>query len=195
MASQAALESLAAATAARVGVPPALFAGLVQTESAWNPSARSAAGALGLAQVMPQMARAYGYRPEEMLVPEKGLDAGARILRDELSRFGSWELAAMAYNAGSPAVNRAIVKAKSKAPEAVSAALPAAETRAYWRKVIAWGAAYSGAITRAEASVRARTLDVSGAVSAWAKSQTGKASILMAVALVAAAALILAARR
>ena len=148
-----------------------------------------------MAQVMPGMARAYGYAPADMLTPQKGLEAGARILADELARFGSWELAAMAYNAGSPAVRRAIAKAKSKAPEAVSAALPAPETRAYWRKVLSWGAAYSGAITRLEASARAKTLDVSGAVSDWAKSQGGKATILMILALAIGAALVLMGRR
>ncbi len=42
--------------ARRTGVPPWVLAGLVRQESAWNPRARSAAGALGLAQVLPDVA-------------------------------------------------------------------------------------------------------------------------------------------
>ena len=44
------------AAARRTGVPPWVLAGLVRQESAWNPRARSAAGALGLAQVLPDVA-------------------------------------------------------------------------------------------------------------------------------------------
>ena len=38
------------------GVPAALFLGLVQQESGWNPSAVSAVGAQGMAQFMPTTA-------------------------------------------------------------------------------------------------------------------------------------------
>jgi hypothetical protein len=42
--------------ARRAGVPAWLLAGLVRQESAWNPRAHSAAGALGLAQLLPAVA-------------------------------------------------------------------------------------------------------------------------------------------
>jgi soluble lytic murein transglycosylase-like protein len=73
-------------------------------ESRMNPWARSAAGAVGLLQVMPETARALSVDGED---PAANIVAGARYLRQLLSRFGSVELALSAYNAGPTAVERA----------------------------------------------------------------------------------------
>lgn len=93
-----------AKTAARKhNVPENLFLRLVQQESAWNPTARSHKGALGLAQLMP--ATAQGLRVDPM-DPEQNLDGGARYLRQQFDEFRSWSLALAAYNAGPQAVKR-----------------------------------------------------------------------------------------
>lgn len=151
MSESPALIALAEAAADAAGVPRELFLGLVKRESDWNPNATSRAGALGLAQVMPIWASpAYsaaigmpGLTVEALRDPGTNLTAGARILADELRRFGLWELALMAYNAGAPEVLKAITAAGTKDPSAVSEKLPAAETRAYWQSVMNWARVYA----------------------------------------------------
>ena len=94
---------LAQAAAGANGVPAGLFLRLVEQESGWNPNAVSVKGALGLAQLMPDTARALGVDP---LDPVQNLDGGARYLRTQFETFGSWDLALAAYNAGPGAVTR-----------------------------------------------------------------------------------------
>ncbi len=94
---------LARAAATRHGVPEDLFLRLVTQESGWNPRAISRAGAIGLAQLMPDTARDLGVDPD---VPSQNLDGGARYLAAQYRTFGSWRLALAAYNAGPDAVER-----------------------------------------------------------------------------------------
>lgn len=89
--------------ARRHGVPENLFARLVQQESGWNARAESHKGAIGLAQLMPGTADYLGVNPRN---PAENLDGGARYLRQQYERFGSWRLALAAYNAGPEAVAR-----------------------------------------------------------------------------------------
>lgn len=84
---------------------PALLEALVWQESRWQPQARSRAGAMGLAQLMPGTARDLGVDPRD---PYANLAGGARYLRQQLDRFdGDIELALAAYNAGPGRVLRA----------------------------------------------------------------------------------------
>ena len=95
--------SAAKEAAARHGIPEDLFLRLVQQESGWNPNAKSHAGALGLAQLMPGTAAKLGVNPRD---PHQNLDGGARYLRMMYNRFRSWRLALAAYNAGPEAVEK-----------------------------------------------------------------------------------------
>lgn len=94
---------MARAAARRNDVPVDLFLRLVQQESAWNPNAVSSAGAIGLAQLMPQTARYLRVNPRD---PYQNLDGGARYLREQYETFRSWRLALAAYNAGPGAVQQ-----------------------------------------------------------------------------------------
>ena len=87
----------------RNGIPQALFLELISQESAWNRSAISSAGAIGLAQLMPGTAQDLRVDPHD---PVQNLEGGARYLRDQFLTFGTWELALAAYNAGPGAVQR-----------------------------------------------------------------------------------------
>ena len=91
----------AQAAAVRHGIPVDLFLRLVQQESGWNTTALSQAGAMGLAQLMPDTARLLGVDAAD---PVQNLDGGARYLRAQFDAFGDWRLALAAYNAGPGAV-------------------------------------------------------------------------------------------
>jgi len=92
---------VAKAAARKHGVPEDLFLRLVQQESGWNPVAVSTKGATGLAQLMPDTAKHLGVDANDA---EENLDGGARYLRMMFDKFGTWELALAAYNAGPGAV-------------------------------------------------------------------------------------------
>ena len=89
--------------AQRHSIPVALFLRLIQRESAWNPTARSHKGAIGLAQLMPETARLLAVDPMD---PRQNLEGGARYLRQQYERFRDWRLALAAYNAGPETVAR-----------------------------------------------------------------------------------------
>ncbi|PIB24676.1 lytic transglycosylase [Amylibacter kogurei] len=112
---------MAEAAARKHGIPVDLFNRLVQQESNWNPRAKSHAGAIGLAQLMPFTAKTLGVNPRD---PEQNLDGGARYLKQQYRKFGSWRLALAAYNAGPGAV------------EKYSGIPPYRETRNYVKKIM-----------------------------------------------------------
>ncbi|SLN34661.1 Soluble lytic murein transglycosylase precursor [Pseudoruegeria aquimaris] len=92
---------MAREAARKHAIPEDLFLRLVQQESGWNARAKSHKGALGLAQLMPATARSLRVDP---LNPKQNLEGGARYLKQQYDRFGSWRLALAAYNAGPEAV-------------------------------------------------------------------------------------------
>ena len=61
----------------------------------------SSAGAIGLAQLMPDTAVLLGVDPQDS---HANLDGGARYLAQQYRRFGNWPHALAAYNAGPEAV-------------------------------------------------------------------------------------------
>jgi hypothetical protein len=84
--------------AQRWNVGAALLAAQLYQESRFNPFARSPVGAQGIAQFMPDTARAYNLR--DPFDGEAAILAQAHLMHDLLARFGSVPLALAAYNAG-----------------------------------------------------------------------------------------------
>lgn len=80
-----------------------LYRANIEIESAYDPSATSSVGALGLGQLMPETAADLGVDPDDVA---QNLDGSARYLLAMLNRFGDEKLALAAYNAGPEAVAR-----------------------------------------------------------------------------------------
>ncbi len=106
-----AIKNLVRKIAREEGVDEVLFESLVAKESAFNPMARSAAGAMGLTQLMPGTAKELGV--ENPYDPEQNLRGGAKYLAQQIMKFGDARLALAAFNAGPGAV----IKAGNQVPD------------------------------------------------------------------------------
>lgn len=115
------------------GIPNEIAA-LVLVESAGLPAALSPKGARGIWQFMPDTARRYGLVVtadlDERTEVVKSTVAAARYLHDLYQRFGDWQLAFAAYNAGEQTVERAVARTRYSDFSRMDRALPE-ETRNY----------------------------------------------------------------
>ncbi|KPJ88676.1 MAG: hypothetical protein AMS18_13290 [Gemmatimonas sp. SG8_17] len=93
------------------GIPEDLVY-LAMIESGYSNTAVSRANAVGMWQFMAGTAPSYGLRVDEWVDerrdPFKATDAAARYLSEAKERFGSWYLAAAAYNGGPNRVLRGL---------------------------------------------------------------------------------------
>ena len=117
-----AYEGIIREAAALYRVDASLIRSIMQAESAFDPSAVSRVGAMGLMQLMPDIAQAFGV--EHPFDPRENIMAGARLLRELLDQYhGNVKLAVAGYNAGPTAV------------DAYGGVPPFRETQGYVKKV------------------------------------------------------------
>jgi len=119
---------------------------LAMIESGFNPTAKSPVKASGMWQFMSATAKQYGLRvggrADERNNPARATDAAIKYLSSLYDRFGSWYLAAAAYNTGQGRVARIMKQetGQTKGTDAdyyrISHRLPQ-ETRDYVPKMIA----------------------------------------------------------
>jgi soluble lytic murein transglycosylase-like protein len=106
------------------GVPAALVKAVIAAESAFDPSALSPKGAMGLMQLMPGTAKDLGV--DEPFHDESNVHGGTRYLRQMYDRYGDWLRTLAAYNAGPQAVDR------------YDGVPPYEETRVYVQRVLSY---------------------------------------------------------
>jgi hypothetical protein len=104
-------------------VPAPFFIRLLFQESHFKPGVVSSAGALGIAQFMPETSASMGV--QNPFDPLQAIPASARLLRELIAQFGNLGLAAAAYNAGPKRIQDWLTR---------KATLPA-ETQGYVRTV------------------------------------------------------------
>jgi len=98
--------AIARQAAASAGIPPEYFVRQINEESSFNPNAISPAGAVGIAQFLPSTAAGLGINPYD---PVSSLYGAARYMARLDNSYGSdYAKALAAYNAGPPAVTRAV---------------------------------------------------------------------------------------
>ena len=137
-----------AASTSRTGLDPYLLLAVMRRESLFKADARSAAGAVGLMQLLPATARRAALvlgrpplRDAELTVPATAIDLGAWYLAELLGRFGDASIAAAAYNAGprvaAPWADAGVARPIDQWVEEI----PYRETRKYIKVVVgAWSA-------------------------------------------------------
>ena len=113
---------LVEAAALKHGLPARVVHSVVSADSGYRPGAVSPKGAIGLMQLMPATAQAFGADPHD---PAQNVEAGTAYLRELLIKYnGNSALALAAYNAGPGAVDR------------YNGVPPYAETRTYIERVL-----------------------------------------------------------
>lgn len=124
------------------GLDPALLAAVIYTESKFDPSAKSQAGAIGLMQLLPSTAQGIAdhtgggnYRPSDLYDPEINIRYGAwylsRMARKYRDHPQALDLALAAYNAGQGNVDAWVAATPAGAPVRIRFR----ETRDYLERV------------------------------------------------------------
>jgi soluble lytic murein transglycosylase len=132
------------------GVPPDLLLALMREESGLDPNVISAAGAVGLTQLMPSTAqdvakklRMGRVQQADLMKPPISIRIGAAYFGGLLQRYdGSEALALAAYNVGEGPV-RSWLRSRGSLPlDAFVEEIPVQETRGYVKRVLRSYAAY-----------------------------------------------------
>jgi len=110
----------------KYGLNPVLIKSVIRMESGFDASAVSRVGAMGLMQLMPDVANDLGVI--DPFDPRQNIMAGSKLLRDLLDRHkGNLQLTLASYNAGPGTV----AKYRNRVP-------PFRETRNYVKTITEW---------------------------------------------------------
>ena len=120
----------------------------MRRESLFKPDTRSAAGAVGLLQLLPATARRAAVvlrrpplRDEQLVDPGTAIDLGTWYLSEVVGRFGDPAIALAAYNAGPRAAAPWAIRGAGRPLDEWVEDIPYRETRRYVKVVVgAWSA-------------------------------------------------------
>jgi soluble lytic murein transglycosylase len=125
------------------GLDPYLVASLIRQESEFNPNALSHANAVGLMQLLPKTGKVVAkevklkrYNASQLYMPAVNLQLGTKYFRGMVDKFGSFEYALAAYNAGSDRVDEWLAQGKYRDPQEFVESIPFTETREYVQAIL-----------------------------------------------------------
>ena len=128
-------------SAKKYDLDPCLVCGVIFTESAFRPDAKSSVGALGLMQLMPatgleeaELLEIEGVTEQRLMEPALNIRLGCTYLRKLLNEFGTESVALAAYNAG-PGRVRQWLKEYGKKDDGSILYIPYPETSKYVDRV------------------------------------------------------------
>ena len=122
---------------------PYMVAALIRQESEFNPGAVSRANAVGLMQLLPKVGKSVAkqeklkhFSTNELFAPGTNMQLGTRYFRSMVDKFGAFEYALAAYNAGAERVQEWLGQGQYRdVPEFVES-IPFTETREYVQAIL-----------------------------------------------------------
>lgn len=130
------------ASSAVFQISPAMLYAVIRTESGFDPEAISSAGACGLMQLLPETFEEM-YLQEEgaaqeanIFSPKQNVFCGARYLAWLFRKYGLWETALAAYNAGPGRVDLWLLDERYSKDGKRLSQIPFPETAGYVKKVL-----------------------------------------------------------
>jgi soluble lytic murein transglycosylase len=129
------------AVANKYDLDPFLICAMIYTESKFDPSSISQAGAIGLMQVMPETGRwAAGKKGENFSVenlnnPSVNVDVGTWYYKYLLDKYKDEKIALAAYNSGYKNVDKWLMEYKGSSVDKLIDNIPFKETREFVERV------------------------------------------------------------
>lgn len=122
---------------------PFLVASLIRQESEFNAAAVSHKNAVGLMQLLPVTGKKVAkeeklrhFNANQLFTPGVNLQLGTRYFKTMVDKFGSFEYALAAYNAGSDRVEDWLSAGKYRDPQEFVESIPFTETREYVQAIL-----------------------------------------------------------
>jgi soluble lytic murein transglycosylase len=122
---------------------PFLVASLIRQESEFNAGAVSHKNAVGLMQLLPVTGRKVAkeeklrhFSANQLFTPGVNLQLGTRYFKAMVDKFGSFEYALAAYNAGSDRVEDWLAAGRYRDPQEFVESIPFTETREYVQAIL-----------------------------------------------------------
>ena len=122
---------------------PYLVASLIRQESEFNPNAVSRKNAVGLMQLLPsagklvaKQAKLRHFSATQLFTPAVNLQLGTLYFRNTVDKFGAFEYALAAYNAGDDRVKEWLAQGKYRDPQEFVESIPFTETREYVQAIL-----------------------------------------------------------
>lgn len=120
------------------GLDPYIVAGLIRQESVFNPNARSRANAIGMMQMLPSTGRLVAKKKtgdfisgEQLYNPTLNITLGTSYLAEMYRKYGRYEYAFAAYNAGPGRVAQWLNSLPTGELDVWVDSIPITETRLY----------------------------------------------------------------